>query len=238
MVGDTTTSSGRALVVFDFETNSLSPANGSVVQVAACHYDPGSGEIRGSYERLVNPGAGGIPVRCSKIHGVWPKHVKGKPLWRDMSPEFWGWLLSCPPGPGGDVVLVGYNSRKFDVPFLLHETARALRAGALHDTVRGELRALDLLPVARAALPELANHRQGTVYEHLFGKEIAGAHTAMGDVVALASILKHPRIQAQLAIHDPTYNVLEVHSGIFPQQLLGAGSRSRLAMEAFCARIV
>lgn len=56
-----------------------------------------------------------------------------------------------------------------------------------------ELRHVDTLAVARAAMAHLPSHRQAAVYEALFGAQPEGQHDALGDVRALRRIVGDAR---------------------------------------------
>ena len=187
---------GREYIVFDFETTSFSPNKGRVVQVAATRLSP-IGQTVDTFNQLIDPSMP-IPPEASAVHHLYDSDVKGKPHWESVSPFFWEWALTSK--PEAQVVLVGYNSQRFDEKFLMNETARALEAGVAHSvmTPPGRLAGLDLLPVARRSCPGLSNYKQATVYEHLRHAPPQNQHDAEADVRALISILCNERILPEI----------------------------------------
>ena len=123
------------------------------------------------------------------------KKLRHKPPWERVGRQFWKWMIALQK-PGDHLVLVGHNAAKFDIPMLANEIAR------LKDLPRakGPLYVCDTLTICKEVFPKtvLASKRQAKVYEHLFGEEPGGQHNALGDVEALARIVKHETIRKRV----------------------------------------
>lgn len=110
--------------------------------------------------------------------------------WARVGPDFWRWV-----GARADtVVLVGHNVLKHDMKLLLDETARVCPSAV--DELRTRVFFVDTLDavLADASFSGLANHRQTTIYKHLFGSAPPHAHTALSDARSNSAIGAHPRI--------------------------------------------
>jgi len=107
------------LVFFDLETTGLDPEKDRIVELAMSAEE-------GEVYSLVNPGMP-IPAEATATHGITDDDVRGAPPFRELVEAVEGMLE--------DAVLVGYNSLRFDVPFLDAELRRAGRPGL----ARGEL---------------------------------------------------------------------------------------------------
>jgi len=105
----------RPLIVFDLETTGLSPQNDRIVEIAVIKKHPGrkKDEVK---TRLINPGCP-IPEEVVAIHGITDEKVKGAPTFKQVAKGLAEFIKGC------DVV--GYNSNRFDVPFLLAEFERS-----------------------------------------------------------------------------------------------------------------
>lgn len=105
----------RDLCFFDLEATGLHVIRDRIIQIAIVrlHADGRSPEERNF---LVDPGVP-IPEEAVKVHGITSEMVKGKPSFVQLAPEIFEFI--------GDADLAGYNSNRFDIPFLMEEFARA-----------------------------------------------------------------------------------------------------------------
>ena len=112
----------RPLVVFDLETTGTDLSKDRIVEIAMIKVNPDGTvekkpEQRGAEHRLlINPGMP-IPLETSLIHGIYDDDVKDKPTFRQYAKSMAEFLDGCDLG--------GYNSNRFDVPFLAEEFLRA-----------------------------------------------------------------------------------------------------------------
>ncbi len=160
---------GRPLVVFDLETTGTEKTLDRIVEIAAVAVPP-EGPPR-VFDRRVNPGVR-IPSEASAIHGISDADVRDAPSFRDVAPELLAFL--------GEADLAGYNIRAFDVPLLVREFQRAGHRFSLDGR-----RIVDMQTIFFRKEPrDLA-----AAVRFFAGREHAGAHAALADVVAAAEVL-------------------------------------------------
>ncbi len=160
---------GRPIVFFDLETTGTEKMLDRIVEIAAVAVSP-EGPPR-VFDRLVNPGVR-IPSEATAIHGISDTDVKDAPSFRDLAPELLTFL--------GDADLAGYNVRAFDVPVLLKEFERI----GVPFPLEGR-RIVDMQTIFFKKEP-----RDLAAALRLFaGRDHAGAHAALADVVAAAEVL-------------------------------------------------
>jgi DNA polymerase-3 subunit epsilon len=160
---------GRSIVFFDLETTGTEKMLDRIVEIAAVAVPP-EGPAR-VFDRLVNPGVR-IPSEAAEIHGISDADVKDAPSFRDLAPELLAFL--------GDADLAGYNVRAFDVPVLLKEFERA----GLPFPLEGR-RIVDMQTIFFKKEPR----DLGAALRLFAGRDHAGAHAALADVVAAAEVL-------------------------------------------------
>lgn len=103
----------KALCFFDLETTGIQLTKDRIVQLAAVKLFP-DGQ-RESRNYLVNPEIN-IPDDIAAIHGITNEMVKDAPKLADLANEIIDFI--------GDSDLAGYNSNKFDIPFMVEEFYR------------------------------------------------------------------------------------------------------------------
>lgn len=103
----------RPIVFFDLETTGVKIGIDRIVEMSLCkiHTD-GKQDI---FTLLVNPEMP-IPKEASDVHGITDDKVRGKHPFRDIAPRLLKLIEGCDLG--------GFNSNKFDVPFLFAEFTR------------------------------------------------------------------------------------------------------------------
>ena len=159
----------RALVVFDLETTGADRLTDRIVEIAAVRFGPGGAVAM--WESRVNPGVK-IPRESTRVHGINDADVAGAPTF----PEIAGQILEF----FGDADLAGYNVRAFDVPVLLREFSLASLAFPIENR-----RIVDMQTIYFKKEPrDLA-----AAVRFFAGREHAGAHAALADVVASAEVL-------------------------------------------------
>lgn len=114
----------RPLIVFDLETTGLDFQKDRIVQIAIIKKFPGTNKKPLEVVRYVNPGFK-IPPEVTAIHGIKDDDVKDAKTFKEMAPGIAKFIKGC------DVV--GYNSNRFDVPFLQSAFERAEIYDALND---------------------------------------------------------------------------------------------------------
>lgn len=160
----------KPLIVFDLETTGLSPQKDRIVEICVIkkHVGRKKDEVK---TRLINPGIT-IPEEVIDIHGITNEKVKDCPTFKQVAKGLAEFIKGC------DVV--GYNSNRFDVPFLLAEFERAGIMDAFED--------VDFIDVYN--LYSHFNPRNlATAYASYCGKKL-DAHKAEADAKATFEVLE------------------------------------------------
>jgi DNA polymerase III epsilon subunit-like protein len=170
--------------LIDFETSGFHPSNARILEVAVVKIDA-KGKILDEFTTLINPEDGN--VGRTDIHQITLRMVKNAPKLSEVVGDLLGILDSS--------IVVAHNAR-FEENFLesaFHEV------GIKHPLMP----TIDTLWLSRQVL-DLPNYKLATVIDE-FGYEFQDAHTALGDVRAMAKVLPE---------------MLELGKGItFPNQL-------------------
>lgn len=97
--------------VVDIETTGLRPGRDRIVEVAVVSVAE-DGEVLNEWCTLIDPGG---PVRGSRVHGIFSRHIKDAPTFGEVAGDLVERL--------GDAVFVAHNAR-FDSAFLTSEFGR------------------------------------------------------------------------------------------------------------------
>ena len=156
---------------FDFETTGFSPKRDRVIEVAVVTVTRGM--VGSSWTSLINPGDD-VELGATHIHGIKRDWIRSAPSFAEIA----GTLFSLLDGK----VLVAHNAN-FDLGFLRSEMSRAqlLAKGTLFphwDTMK-----------AADFAPSLPASRKLVDVAAAFGVEIANAHQALDDALAVAEIV-------------------------------------------------
>ena len=156
---------------FDFETTGFSPKRDRVIEVAVVTVTHGT--VGSSWTSLINPGDD-VELGATHIHGIKRDWIRSAPSFAEVA----GTLFSLFDGK----VLVAHNAN-FDLGFLRSEMSRAqlLAKGTLFphwDTMK-----------AADFAPSLPTSRKLVDVAAAFGVEIANAHQALDDALAVAEIV-------------------------------------------------
>jgi DNA polymerase III epsilon subunit-like protein len=170
--------------IIDFETSGFHPSSARILEVAVIKIDA-QGKILDEFTTLINPEDGN--VGRTDIHQITLGMVKNAPKLSEVVGDLLGILDSS--------IVVAHNAR-FEENFL--ESAFR-EVGIKHPLMP----TIDTLWLSRQVL-DLPNYKLATVIDE-FGYEFQDAHTALGDVRAMAKVLPE---------------MLELGKGItFPSQL-------------------
>lgn len=159
----------RHIVFFDLETTGTNVGKDHIIEISLLKVSP-DGETIKKTERI-NPGCP-IPKESSKIHGIYDKDVKDKPLFKDIAPTINDFLKDCD--------LAGFNSNKFDIPLLVEEF---LRIGIDFDLKNRKF--IDVQNIFHKMEPR----NLSAAYQFYCHKNLENAHTAEADTLAAYEIL-------------------------------------------------
>jgi DNA polymerase-3 subunit epsilon len=103
----------RPLISFDLETTGLNSAKDKIVQISLSKITYQNDVYHHiDYNWYLNPGIP-IPPEVTEIHGITDEDVKDKMMFKDVAEEIYDIMKGCD--------LLGYNSNRFDIPFLAEE---------------------------------------------------------------------------------------------------------------------
>lgn len=154
-------------IVFDYETTGFSPVSERITEIGAVLVR--NGEIVDTFSSFVNPHKP-IPRKVVELTGITDEMVKNAPDESEVIPEFFEFC--------GNRLMVAHNS-PFDMSFT---HAAAKRVGVPFNNP-----SLDTVPMARALLPDIKNHKLDTVADAL-GLGDFNHHRAVDDSTMLAMI--------------------------------------------------
>jgi len=159
----------RPLAVFDLETTGIDKAEDRIVEIAIMRIEPDGGYDL--FHTRVNPGMP-IPEQATAVHGIGDEDVENCPPFGDIVDEVARLLRGCD--------LAGFGITSFDLPILVAEFARTGR----NFRVAGR-RVFDSLDIYRRMEPRDLT----SAVAFYLGRGHDDAHSAIGDVLATASVL-------------------------------------------------
>ena len=164
----------RPLAFFDLETTGVTIGLDRIIEISVLKLNPdGSREIM---TRRINPGIP-IPPKVTELTGITNEDVAGEKDFASNAAEISAFMKDCD--------LAGYNSNKFDVPFLVEEFYRAGIEFSVADR-----KLVDVQNIFHKMEPRTLS----AAYKFYCGKPLEHAHSAEADITATAEIL-----EAQLA---------------------------------------
>ncbi|MBT3784344.1 3'-5' exonuclease, partial [bacterium] len=142
----------RVFVAFDIETTGLQPIMNRTLELSAVKFTT-SGRILGEFDELINPGIP-IPEAASKVNKIYEEDIRNKSRATEILKGFSEFLDGC----GSEVILLAHNS-EFDVGFLGAEYI-------LCNMEPPKVEIWDTLPMSRALVPNIMNHKLSTLVHH------------------------------------------------------------------------
>lgn len=159
----------RPLAFFDLEATGLNIGVDRIVEIAILKAMPdGSTD---TYTQRINPEMP-IPLESSLIHGIYDADVQDKPNFKSVAPVIIDFI--------GDADLAGYNSNKFDIPFLVEEF---LRVGIDFD-MNGRF-FIDVQNIFH----QMEQRTLKAAYKFYCDADLINAHSAEADIVATYEVL-------------------------------------------------
>lgn len=160
----------KSLAFFDLETTGLNISKDKIIEIAILKITADGNEQ--SYLKRLNPG---IPISLESfaIHGISNDDLKNEPSFDQVAEEIKLFI--------GDADLAGYNSNKFDIPFLLEEF---LRCGIYLEM--DNRRFIDVQTIFH----KMEQRTLSAAYKFYCQKELENAHSALADITATYEILK------------------------------------------------
>ena len=158
------------LVFFDLETTGINISRDRIVELSYLKVHPNGKEE--SKTRRINPDMP-IPPEATAIHGITDEDVKDCPKFKAIAKSLAVQLEGCD--------LAGFNSNRFDIPFLAEEF---LRAGVDIDFNRRKF--VDVQTIFH----KMEQRTLAAAYKFYCDKELEKAHSAEVDTKATYEVLK------------------------------------------------
>jgi DNA polymerase III subunit epsilon len=199
----------RPFIIFDLETTGLNTQTDRIVEVGALIiYPNGENKI---YQTYVNPECE-IPKRASDVHNITNDKVVDSPTFKQIAKELFDMFDSADIG--------GYNSNRFDIPFLVCEFKRA---GFNFDiTTRALIDACYIFKQKERRTLEGA-------YAFYCNKKLENSHSAVVDLKATWEVL-----QEQIKRYDDlSFDVNVLHKASNDESSIDLAGKMVMDMEGF-----
>jgi DNA polymerase III subunit epsilon len=158
----------RPLAFFDLETTGTMIGSDRIIEIAILKLFPDGKEE--SFTSRINPEMA-IPGFITELTGISNEHVKGQPTFKEIAPQIKKMLDDCD--------LAGYNSNKFDIPFLVEEMDRV----GEELVIRGR-NLIDVQNIFHKMEPRTLK----AAYQFYCQKDLTNAHAADADTSATKEI--------------------------------------------------
>jgi DNA polymerase-3 subunit epsilon len=160
----------RNLAFFDLETTGVTVGADRIIEISVIRISPDG--TRTDFHKRVNPEIP-IPEFVSQLTGITNADVASAPNFAAIASELKQFMDGCD--------LAGYNSNKFDVPFLIEEFHRV----GVEFSLTGR-RLVDVQNIFHKMEPRTL----AAAYKFYCGKELVNAHAADADTLATYEVFK------------------------------------------------
>jgi len=181
----------KPLIVFDLETTGIQISQDRIIDLYMIKVQPD--ETEEHYYKRLNPEMP-IPQASSAIHGIYDKDVLDSPSFKDIAQDLNQFI--------GNSDFAGFNSNRFDFPFLVEEF---YKAGIDFETEKRKF--IDAQRIFHTKEPRNLT----AAYKFYCNRDLTDAHSAEADTRATWEIIK-----AQLDTYtdlEPNLNFLHKFSG-------------------------
>lgn len=172
------------IVFFDLETTGIQMVEDRIVEIAAVKLLPNGTRV--TFESRINPEIP-IPEASSLIHGIYDEDVVDQPTFKDIAHSLKQFI--------GTSDLGGYNSNRFDIPFLVEEFLRA--------EVSIDFKKRKFVDVQQIFFRK-EERTLSAAYKFYCNLNLENAHSAMADTEATIKIL-----EAQLDRYEDLENDMQ-----------------------------
>lgn len=158
----------KSLAFFDLETTGVTVGADRIIEFSVIRINKDGN--REDFHSRVNPGMP-IPAIITQLTGISDADVINMPTFQEIAPKLKDFLHDCD--------LAGYNSNRFDVPFLVEEFHRV----GVELSLVGR-RLLDVQNIFHKMEPRTL----AAAYKFYCGKDLVNAHSADADTFATFEI--------------------------------------------------
>jgi DNA polymerase-3 subunit epsilon len=184
----------RSLAFFDLETTGVTVGADRIIEFSVIRINKDG--ARDDFHSRVNPGIP-IPAMITQLTGISDADVQQMPSFQAIAPQLKEFLTDCD--------LAGYNSNRFDVPFLVEEFHRV---GVEFSLVGRRL--LDVQNIFHKMEPRTL----AAAYKFYCGKDLVNAHSADADTFATYEIF-NAQMQRYSDLKDKDIDYLHKFTNLY-----------------------
>ena len=162
----------QSLVYYDLETTGL----GKTAEIRICEI--GMVRQKEQFQRYVKPTIS-ISPSASKVHGLKKEFLSKYPPWRQIGREMNEFIEETE----HDIILAGFNSKRYDSRILFFEHHRHGLEFPPH------VHFIDFREILPYFFKLSGKKTLNAYHEYVTGETISNAHTAIGDCLALKTII-------------------------------------------------
>lgn len=174
----------KSIAFFDLETTGLNISKDKIIEIGIVKIDPNHKES--NFIQRINPEIP-IPEESFEIHGISNDDLKDCPTFKEVAQKIVDFI--------GDADLAGYNSNKFDIPFLIEQFLQ-------HD-IKFSMENRRYIDV-QTIFHKMEQRTLAAAYKFYCKQELKDAHSAEADAKATYEILK-----AQIERYDEVENDID-----------------------------
>lgn len=160
----------KPIAFFDLETTGLNISKDKIIEISILKVFPDNSEK--IFTQRINPVIS-IPEESTAIHGITNEDVSNSPTFSEVAEQIKDFI--------GEADLAGYNSNRFDIPFLLEEL--------LNHKVELNMEGRRYIDV-QTIFHKMEQRTLSAAYKFYCDKEIVNAHSAEADTIATYEVLK------------------------------------------------
>ena len=163
------------LCLFDLETTGLGKTKHiKICEIGAVNYTSGA-----VFQQYVNPGVP-VPDAAVSVHHITNEMLQQKPGWQEIQPEWEARLEKQRPSPDVPLILGGYYSKRYDSRILTFH---------MNYQYPPNIFFVDFWEIFPIVFDDLQGKKGlGAFHQHVLGRDIPSAHTAVADAQAIVSL--------------------------------------------------
>ena len=164
----------KPIIFFDLETTGLDHKTERIVQIGLIKIFPDGRVIEKN--KIINPDKV-IPEGAYRVHGIDNEVAEKHPKFKNFAKALYAMFKGCD--------IAGYNSNRFDIPFLTEE----FRRNGIDFNIE-ESDCVDVFLIEKAITKRKYAGKLTEVYNKYTNSDFDGAHDAMADIRATIKVLE------------------------------------------------